>query len=551
MLTYHGPSMKLRTPVGLALAASIALAGCTSDGADDPPVDAGGTGPSGEPVLLEPASITLPAGPTAVLGGATADALAIEASQTFFGQSPVVVLVAGGDDPTGAAAIAVELGVPLLPTPSAAPASDGTASPSTPTPPATGSPAPSAPADDGSATTDELTRLEASVVVAVGAGATTFAEALPDGITVVTAPDGAAAVGDLPADALPEITAAETPAPFAALTLTGTETAAASATVQAAGGVVHELTAPDPRTDSAVIAALAAEKPAFVAGLGAEFGTPEQLAYRVGVAQTGVELPGGGQVLYPYHRHIALYGNPTTSALGSLGEQSLPEAITRAQDLAAEYQALIEETAVPTFELIASVASSVPSSGGDYSTEMTPEVIRPYVDAAREAGVYVVLDLQPGRLDFLTQAKVFEEFLREPHVGLALDPEWRLRPGEVHLEQVGSVSAEEVNSVVTWLADLTRDNNLPQKVLVLHQFRTDMVSDRTQVDTSRDELAVLVHVDGFGPPGSKLATWNAIRADPPPNVWWGWKNFIDEDSPTFTPDETMQLEPVPHFVSYQ
>jgi len=493
--------MKLRTPVGLALAASIALAGCTSDGADDPPVDAGGTGPSGEPVLLEPASITLPAGPTAVLGGATADALAIEASQTFFGQSPVVVLVAGGDDPTGAAAIAVELGVPLLPTPSAAPASDGTASPSTPTPPATGSPAPSAPADDGSATTDELTRLEASVVVAVGAGATTFAEALPDGITVVTAPDGAAAVGDLPADALPEITAAE--------------------------------------------------KPAFVAGLGAEFGTPEQLAYRVGVAQTGVELPGGGQVLYPYHRHIALYGNPTTSALGSLGEQSLPEAITRAQDLAAEYQALIEETAVPTFELIASVASSVPSSGGDYSTEMTPEVIRPYVDAAREAGVYVVLDLQPGRLDFLTQAKVFEEFLREPHVGLALDPEWRLRPGEVHLEQVGSVSAEEVNSVVTWLADLTRDNNLPQKVLVLHQFRTDMVSDRTQVDTSRDELAVLVHVDGFGPPGSKLATWNAIRADPPPNVWWGWKNFIDEDSPTFTPDETMQLEPVPHFVSYQ
>jgi len=154
-------------------------------------------------------------------------------------------------------------------------------------------------------------------------------------------------------------------------------------------------------------------------------------------------------------------------------------------------------------------------------------------------------------LDFLTQAKVFEEFLREPHVGLALDPEWRLRPGEVHLEQVGSVSAEEVNSVVTWLADLTRDNNLPQKVLVLHQFRTDMVSDRTQVDTSRDELAVLVHVDGFGPPGSKLATWNAIRADPPPNVWWGWKNFIDEDSPTFTPDETMQLEPVPHFVSYQ
>jgi hypothetical protein len=193
----------------------------------------------------------------------------------------------------------------------------------------------------------------------------------------------------------------------------------------------------------------------------------------------------------------------------------------------------------------------VPSSGGDYSTEMTPDDIRPYVDAAHEAGVYVVLDLQPGRSDFLTQAKLFEEFLKLPHVGLALDPEWRLTPTQVHLEQVGRVSAAEINSVVTWLADLTRDNRLPQKLLILHQFRTDMIPDRTQVDTSRDEIAVLVHVDGFGPTGSKFATWNSIRADPPPNVWWGWKNFIDEDSPLMTPEQTMAVDPVPQFVSYQ
>ena len=112
--------------------------------------------------------------------------------------------------------------------------------------------------------------------------------------------------------------------------------------------------------------------------------------------------------------------------------------------------------------------------------------------------MYVVLDLQPGRTDFVTQAELYRSLLELPHVGLALDPEWRLGPGEVHLEQIGSVEVAEVNRVVTWLADLTRENELPQKLLVLHQFRLDMLPGRERVDLSRDELAVMVHADGQG-----------------------------------------------------
>ena len=133
-------------------------------------------------------------------------------------------------------------------------------------------------------------------------------------------------------------------------------------------------------------------------------------------------------MLYPYRRHVALYGNPTTPALGALGEQPLSAAITRVQRLAGEYEQLANETVVPTFEIITTVASGVADDDGNYSTESALEEIRPYVDAARQAGVYVVLDLQPGRADFLTQAQLYEEFLRQPHVGLALDPEWRLGP---------------------------------------------------------------------------------------------------------------------------
>lgn len=523
--------------MAFGLSVAIALSGCTDDGPEVPGAEPSDSATS-EPPPIQAATVRLPAEAAAVLDGTTAAALAIQASQTVFDRSPVVVLVSDGVDPAGAAAIAIELGVPALVTPADVP----TATTTPAQPPST---------EDASATTDELARLEASTVVAVGVGAQSFANGLPQGIAVVAAPDAADEVSDLPSEGRPEIAPTDPPGVFAALSVAGTDTVMASATLTAAGGEVHELEVPDPRTDSDVITALATQQPAFVVGLGAAFGPPEQFAYRVGVAQTGVELPGGGQVLYPYHRNVALYGNPTSAALGSLGEQSVEASVDRVKALAAQYQEFTEETVVPTFEVISSVASASPSSGGDYSTEMTAEDIRPYVDAARDAGVYVVLDLQPGRTDFLTQAKLFEEFLKQPHVGLALDPEWRLKPGQVHLEQVGTVTAAEINTVVTWLADLTRANSLPQKLLVLHQFKTIMISERTQVDTSRDELAVLIHVDGFGPVPSKFATWNSIRSDPPPNVWWGWKNFIDEDSPLMTPEQTMAVDPVPQFVSYQ
>lgn len=173
------------------------------------------------------------------------------------------------------------------------------------------------------------------------------------------------------------------------------------------------------------------------------------------------------------------------------------------------------------------------------------------MDAAGEAGVYVILDLQPGTTDFLTQAKIYAELLAEPHVGLALDPEWRLKPGQRHMRQIGSVDVDEVNAVADWLAGLTRDRQLPQKVLMLHQFRTSMIRDRQRLDVGHDELAVVLHADGNGTPGQKDATWDAIRAGAPAGVAWGWKNFYDEDAPTLTPQQTYQVDPVPDLVSYQ
>lgn len=264
-------------------------------------------------------------------------------------------------------------------------------------------------------------------------------------------------------------------------------------------------------------------------------------------------LPGGGTEVFPGRRMAALYGHPGTPALGVLGEQDLPRSIARAKDLAADFQPLVREPVVPAFEIIATVADAGPGPDGDYSAESTVESLRPWVEEAGKAGVYVVLDLQPGRADFLEQAQRYAELLRRPHVGLALDPEWKLGPGQRHRVQVGSVGAAEINRTSAWLADLVRRERLPQKVFLLHQFRVAMIPDRQAVVTSHPELATVLHADGFGTPQEKLETWNTLHTAPgPAGLWWGWKNFLDEDTPTFSPRRTYELRPAsPVFVSYQ
>src|SRR5690606_16843167 len=122
---------------------------------------------------------------------------------------------------------------------------------------------------------------------------------------------------------------------------------------------------------------------------------------------------------------------------------------------------------------------------------------------------------------------------------------------QVHLRQIGSVGVDEVNATLTWVADLTREAALPQKLLILHQFQQRMISERERLDTSRPEVAVLIHADGQGSQPAKQGTWAALRRDAPAGVWWGWKNFYDEDVPMLTPEQTFAVQPVPDFVSYQ
>lgn len=341
--------------------------------------------------------------------------------------------------------------------------------------------------------------------------------------------------------------------PVTVLVAVASDDAAVVGTAKAAGATV--VTMPEGVTDPAaapdVIRALHEHEDASTVLVGAAFAGLGDPRWTVRAAASGWQLPHGGQRPFDGHRYVAMYGAPGAPVLGVLGEQDPSASVQRVRELAATYEGLTDDPVSPAFELIATVAAGDAGADGDYSTELPVSTLEPYVDAAHDAGMPVVIDLQPGRSDFLSQAKRYESLLKRPGVWLALDPEWRLGPDQVPLKQIGSVSAAEVNEVSKWLADLVRSEDLPPKALVLHQFRLSMIQDRSSLQ-SHPELDMLVHVDGQGSQPDKQATWKALHVDAPQGIHWGWKNFIDEDTPMLSPSETMsQVTPTPSLVTYQ
>ena len=205
---------------------------------------------------------------------------------------------------------------------------------------------------------------------------------------------------------------------------------------------------------------------------------------------------------------------------------------------------------IPAFEIIATVAQAHPGDGS-YSFQTPVATLRPWVQRATAAGLYVVLDLQAGRASLLAQAEKYRSLLTMPDVGLAVDPEWKLQPDQLPLRQIGSVSIREVNGVARWLAGLTARYRLPQKLLVLHQFRLSMISNEQRLDTHHDDLAIVIHMDGQGTPADKQQTWAAVVGAAPRGVFLGWKNFYVKDHPMLSPRQTMARTPEPVMISYQ
>jgi hypothetical protein len=259
------------------------------------------------------------------------------------------------------------------------------------------------------------------------------------------------------------------------------------------------------------------------------------------------QLPRGGRSLFPEQRVVAYYGAPQDEALGALGIGTPASAARRLERQAKAY-ARPDRPVLPALELIAVIANADAGDDAKYRTQQPDAVIGRYLRAARKAKALLLLDIQPGASDFFTEATRLERWLREPDVGLALDPEWRVQAGQVPGQVIGSVDSREVNAVTAWLAQLTEAGGLPEKLVVIHQFTDDMVDDTTL--QPRDGLQIVLNADGFGTQAVKKSKYDAFTRRAP-GFEPGLKLFYEEDVGLMTPRQVLRLRPPPDFVVYE
>jgi hypothetical protein len=258
-------------------------------------------------------------------------------------------------------------------------------------------------------------------------------------------------------------------------------------------------------------------------------------------------LPRGGRSILPEFRVVAYYGAPQSRELGALGIGSPRGATRRLLRQARPYETK-RRPVLPALELITVIANADPGEDGMYRSRQSDAVIRRYLRAARRAKALLLLDIQPGRSDFFTEATRLEKWLDQPDVGLALDPEWHVDAGQVPGKVIGQVSAREVNATSAWLAQLVARHKLPEKLFVVHQFTDDMVDEAAL--KARDGLALVLNVDGFGNQAVKKAKYRDFTHQAP-GLRHGFKLFYEEDTDMMRPAEVMRLRPRPWLVVYE
>jgi hypothetical protein len=267
------------------------------------------------------------------------------------------------------------------------------------------------------------------------------------------------------------------------------------------------------------------------------------------------ELPRGGRVILPQNRVVAFYGAPQDPELGVLGESS-PEVAARKLAGQARQYARPGRPVLPVVELISTLAQSAPGDDGMHRLRQSDVTIRRHLRAARAIKGLLVLDVQPGQADFFEEVQQLEPYLSQPDVGLALDPEWSVPRGTEPGTVIGTMDAQVVNEVAAYLARIVRLHDLPQKLLIVHQFTEDMITNRDQLD-STPEVALTVNMDGFGTAELKKGVYDRLSLpavsgpDTLGGPYNGFKLFFREDTGLMSPRDVLRLRPAPDVVVYE
>ncbi len=263
-------------------------------------------------------------------------------------------------------------------------------------------------------------------------------------------------------------------------------------------------------------------------------------------------LPRGGREIFPTYRLVGYAGLTGASTLGRLGTGPLEQRVREMERRARPYAA--GRKVLPVLEIIATIVHGSAGKDGKYRSRLSDEQIEVYLRAARKHKALLLLDIQPGHADFLIEAKSYERWLKEPDVGVALDPEWAMDAGQRPGGAYGHTTGAELNQTAAYLAGLVEKHDLPEKVMVYHQVAASVVRKESGLK-AHPGVVMIKSVDGLGPPGPKVNTYRVVNKTTPKHVHAGFKLFFTEDtegsSRLMTPREVLGLKPRPEYVMYE
>jgi hypothetical protein len=207
---------------------------------------------------------------------------------------------------------------------------------------------------------------------------------------------------------------------------------------------------------------------------------------------------------------------------------------------------------VPAIHYIATVAQAGAGKEGKYILRMPDDQIEHALDLANQVHGIVILDVQVALSNLQYELPMLEKYLKMPQVHLAIDPEFSMKHNERPGTVIGTFDAVDINYAAAYLAKLVRDNHLPPKVLIVHRFTQDMVTNYKKI-TPLPEVQIVMDMDGFGSKEKKRNTYSRVIV-PEPVQFTGIKLFYKNDNNAngiLSPAEVLKLTPVPVYIQYQ
>lgn len=208
-------------------------------------------------------------------------------------------------------------------------------------------------------------------------------------------------------------------------------------------------------------------------------------------------------------------------------------------------------------------------------------IIGNYIDYCQKHNLLLFLDVQMGRdsvQDMVTQMQPY--LAKYAFVHLALDTEFHY-PSNWTASDIfyapgayarGFILQDDINWAVAKLSQISEENHLPRKVLMLHQLDNTViryktrdrngntiyapVQDHKQIKTD-PHVAIVVHTDGFGAISDKVGNY-VLYVKQEPLQYGGFKIFFHRAGATYsydisimTPQQIIALSPAPLMITYQ